>query len=294
MIAVVIPSIPGARKKELAEFIKAWEPLFKKHSAEFVIAWDGDMPVVEHNGTRIRADKLMGKKYLKTIFNRNSCVRNLGFAYVAKYLPEVEYIITLDDDTRPIGDTIEDHISTLSRRVPTSWISTANVFMRGFPFNVRRESEVVLSHGVWEGVKDWDAPTQLLIDNIRMPVDFYVGPIPKGIYFPFCGMNVGFKRKIMDLVYWAPQGPRAMDSRFDDIFAGVHIKRELDKRGLAVFTGGAKVLHDRASNVWKNLQREALGLELNEGYWKGEEKDPYFKLYRDSRNLWKEFICGLQ
>ena len=173
-IAIVIPTI-----RDMRPFMEAWRPLFDKHNVELLVVYDGDVPKVRNE----TVNTLMGK-YKDCIVNFNAGVRNLGFAYVAKYLPDVEYIITLDDDEVPIGDPIQDHIDALNKRVPVSWMSTAvDEYMRGFPYGIREEAEVVLSHGVWEGVADWDAATQLVKGSHR-EVEFYKGPIPKGIYYP--------------------------------------------------------------------------------------------------------------
>lgn len=276
-IAVVIPTI---RPASLKLFKKAWDPLFEKHVVELVVVEDGPTPKV--NGKTAR--EIMGK-YSSILTNFNGGIRNLGFAYVAKVLPEVETIITLDDDVTPIADTIQDHLRALEMRVPVSWIKTASEYTRGFPYLIRQEAEVVVSHGVWEGVADWDAPTQLVIPN--HPVTFYIGPIPKGVYYPMCSMNLAFKKKVLPYMFHAPwlMGIH----RFDDIFAGILSKREIDKKGWAVVSGYAVVRHERESNVFKNLINEAPGIELNETFWQGDETHPYFIEYKRRLKLWQEF-----
>lgn len=278
-VCVVIPSI-----RDIRPFMKAWQPLFDKHQVEVLEVRDGENPIVR-NSTPYT---LMGK-YKDCITNFNGGVRNLGFAYVAKYLPDVEFLITLDDDTLPIGDPIQDHLDALNMRVPISWMSTASEYMRGFPYGVREEAEVVLSHGVWEGVADWDAPTQLVRGSHR-PVDFPRMPVPKGIYFPMCIMNVAFKRKMLPYMYQAPPAPKMNIGRADDIFCGILAKREIDKQGWAAVTGYARVHHERASNVYKNLNLEAKTIELMEGLWQHDESHPYFKLYRKKLKQWQDFL----
>jgi hypothetical protein len=273
-IAVVIPTI---REKNYYEFLEHWKKLFKKHSVKLITVKDGDNPTVNEK----TVSDVMGE-HSDTIYNFNSGIRNLGFAYVAKYLPEVKTIITLDDDTEPFGDTIQDHLNILDQRVSTSWISTASEYTRGFPYCIRGEAEVVLSHGVWEGIKDWDAPTQLVCGN--KDVEFYRGIIPKGIFYPMCIMNVAFKRKMLPFIYQAPMFDDL--NRFEDIWAGIESKKEIDKRNWAVVTGYSKVWHNRASNVFSNLKKEARGLEMNENYGDGE----YFKLYAKKRARWQKFI----
>lgn len=280
MIAVVIPTI---RPKEMAKFMEAWQPLFDKHNVRLVVVSDGEVPTVN---SQYNARDILGD-YADCITNFNGGVRNLGFAYVAKHLKDTEYIITLDDDEVPICDPIQDHIDALNMKVPISWMSTASEYMRGFPYAVREEAEVVLSHGVWEGVADWDAPTQLVKGSHR-PVEFYKGPIPKGIYFPMCIMNVAFKPKVLPYIFQAPWAENV--HRFDDIFAGITTKRAIDENKWAAVTGYSRVNHQRASNVFKNLEHEAKGIGLNETFWQGDEEDPYFKVYKEKLGQWQEFL----
>lgn len=293
-IAVVVPTIVE-REAIFAKFMEAWMPLFDKHEVEFVRVRDGENPTVARvvgGGDHISldehsAEEVMGKA-ASCLTNHNAGIRNLGFAYVAKYLPGVEYIITLDDDEVPIGDPIQDHVDALNRRVPVSWISTAvDDYTRGFPYGIRSEAEVVLSHGVWEGVADWDAPTQL-VRGSHYPAEFYRGPIPKGVYYPMCSMNLAFKRKMLPHIFHAPWALGI--NRFDDIFTGIVSKREIDKNGWAAVTGYARVHHERASNTFTNLKHEAPGIELLETFWAGDDSHPYFKIYKEKLQTWQTFL----
>jgi len=277
-IAVVVPTI---RIECLQRFGEAWGSLFNKYNVERIYVYDGDKPCIQHNGEVRELESDL-------VYNYNDGVRNLGFLYIAQNLPEVEYIVTLDDDTTPYRDTIADHISALNMRVPLHWMSTASLYVRGIPYNVREEAEVVLSHGVWHGVADWDAPTQLVLGN--RPLSFYRGGIPKGVFYPLCGMNIAFKRKMLPYMYYAPMGKKIGLDRFADIWCGIESKKVIDENNWAVVTGYSAVNHERASNVWKNLQKEAKGLELNENYG----QDDYFKLYEERRTAWRDTILKLQ
>lgn len=285
-IAVIIPSI--RREKLYDEFLPAWWEWFDKHEVELVVVWDGEQPYVEHLDKYYFYSEIMDKN-ADLIYNFHSGVRNLGFAYVAKFLPEAEVLISLDDDLTPIGDPIADHLQALEKRFPISWFSIASEYTRGFPYGVRSEAECVFSHGIWRGIADWDAPTQLVKGN--QPIEFYKGPIPKGVYAPICGMNIAFKRKVLPYVYFAPNSHNV--GRFDDIFMGINLKRACDKNNWAIATGFAEVQHDRASDIFKNLQKEALGIELNEIYWQGNEEHPYFKEYKEKRKRWKKLMIDL-
>lgn len=284
-IAVVVPTIP-ARQEIFDKFMEKWQPLFTKHSVRLLVVEDGEDPRVNS----VDAETVMGA-YSSCLSNFNAGIRNLGFAYIARDLTEVEYIITLDDDVLPIGDPIQDHIDALNMRVPISWMSTAAEPMRGFPYAVRDEAEVVLSHGVWEGVADWDAPTQLVKGSYR-PVTFPMMPVPKGVYYPMCSMNLAFKRKMLPHIFHAPWALGI--HRFDDIFAGIESKRAIDKEGWAAVTGYARVHHERASNTFKNLENEAPGLTLNETFWQGDESHPYFKIYREKLATWQSFLKTIE
>lgn len=287
MIAVVIPTI---RPEKLEDFKMAWQSLFIKHNVQLIVVLDGENPTTGIEDDYGASVQTVMEEYSDLIYNFNGGVRNLGFAWVAKYMPEIEIIITLDDDVLPVGDPIQDHLDALNQRVPISWISTASKYLRGFPYGVREEAEVVLSHGVWEGVADWDAPTQLVLGS--RDVTFYKGSIPKGIYYPMCSMNLAFKRKMLPYIYHAPAIMGV--NRANDIFAGIVSKREIDAQGWAVVSGYSTVNHIRASNVFKNLQKEAVEIEFNETFWSGDDSHPYFKVYKEKYKRWKEFVTKCQ
>lgn len=282
-IAVVIPTI---RPEMHAKFVEAWQHLFDKHKVELVTVWDGDEPYIEH---RDKAYEVLGQPWSHLISKKCAASRNAGFKFVDEKLKDVEYIITLDDDETPVGDPIQDHLEALNQHVPVSWFPTTIInkgtdYMRGFPYGVRQEAEVVVSHGVWKVNPDYDAPTQL---HTNAEVGFYRGPIPKGVFFPFCGMNVAFKRKVLPYMYYAPVGAYKGAERFDDIWAGLEIKKDVDRLGFAIVTGYATTNHTRASNVFQNLEREAVGIRKNEMYWKGQY-DSWYMDFLDKREQWHD------
>jgi hypothetical protein len=279
MIAVVVPS---NRPERLESFLSHWKDQFERYNVSIYIVRDGEKPTV--NGLTV--EEVMGE-YSDLIYNFNDGVRNLGFAQA--YKDGADIILSLDDDTRPCGDTIGDHLKALDQKVCITWMNTANeVYMRGFPYGIREESEVMLSHGVWEGVADFDASTQLVLGSPKLT--YKQGVVPKGIYYPMCVMNICFKRKLMPYIYQAPAYDRYQ--RFSDIWSGIMSKRAIDENNWAVVTGYAKVIHDRASNPFVNLVKEAVGVGANEGFWKGDitGHEEYFKNYEEKRQRWQEFI----
>ena len=287
-IAIVIPSC--RKKLYLNTFLPKWEKLFKKHHVMVLTVWDEEDPlktIVQINGKKkISIKKILGKDS-DLVCNRYAGVRNLGFAYIGLFLPKIETIISLDDDLEPIGDPIQDHLDALKQMVSVSWLPIGDKYTRGFPYATREEAEVVFSHGVWEGVPDYDAPSQLV--NGTPPINFYKMAIPKGILAPLSFMNTAFKRKMLPYIYMCPQIPGELE-RCDDIWCSIEAKRTIDEKGWAAVTGYSRVFHERASNVFNSLIKESKFIRLNEGYWKGIQDDPYFKSYHEKKNRWIKLL----
>jgi len=343
-ICCVVPSI---RPEQMAEFRKAWAPLFERHGVTLITVWDGDEPWFEVSNVTSVVDGLWADvKYVDCHFykewnsdgllcRRTDAVRNMGFIRAARY--KTEYILTLDDDVHPPAgsDPIQEHLDVLQRRFPIRWMNTALdtgdcmspsqadqiinggetdsvnrrvPYLRGFPYGIRDEAQVKVSHGVWVNVPDFDGKTQLELgecrscegtgaaggkkdpqyalpscncikcggtgyDSSRLPysLPYFRGPVPKGTYFPFCGMNVMVHRNALPYLYFAPMGPDSGIeglNRFADIWCGILLKRAMDAMSWAVYTGASTVIHTRASDPFKNVEQERLGVEWNEWAWR--------------------------
>jgi hypothetical protein len=290
---VVVPSIrPSCHE----EFVKKWTPLFEKHNVYFVTVWDGDEPRIQFQDVHVGKIKdLLTEDEQELIYNRTDSVRNAGFLWAAKNRIQFDNVITLDDDVYPLPDTdpIADLIEPLGKWDSISWFNTllgGEEKVRGFPYVVRAEAQIQISHAGWLEVPDYDGPTQLYLtpkeitepEKYKNP-QFYKGVVPKGCLCCFCGMAVAFTKKAMPEVYYAPMGSAVNLHRFGDIWMGINLKRTCDERNWAIYYGNAMVHHSRASDVFKNLSQESEGLRLNELYWKSESDNYYFKLYEDRR-----------
>ena len=288
MIAVCVPTWREELYKKT--FLPAWKDLFEKHNVMLLTTYDSDKAEDIRLNNIGTAKEIMGKD-VDLIYPRNAGHKLLAFYYIAKYLSHIEAVICLDDDVTPVGDPIQDHIDALNMRVPVSWMSIASIYTRGVPYGVRDEAEVVLSHGVWDGVPDTDSPTQLLIGD-KPEISYFKGAIPKGVLYPMSEMNIAFKRKLIPYMYLAP----TCDGFYggDDIWCGIESKRAIDEKGWAVVSGYSTVYHERASNVFEILIKHGKFIKYNERYWKGENlDDPYFKMYKKKRERWEKLICGL-
>jgi len=334
-IVCVVPSI---RPDSIQEFRKAWAPLFKKHEVTIITVWDGrrrtpDMPVepvaeIESDGKILHVVWPCTHEWdgRDLVCRHTDAVRNFGFVEAAKLNPD--YVLTLDDDVHPPAgsDPIQEHLDVLQRKVPISWMNTAledydqrpdpdgprvrivgqnprgdkrsPTYLRGFPYAIRDEAPVKVSHGVWVNVPDFDGRTQLELgkcmtcanpergprpmlcstcketkyDGSRLPysLPYFRGPVPRGCYLPFCGMNVMVHRDALPYLYFAPMGPDTGVqglNRFADIWMGLLLKRACDSNDWAIYTGASTVIHTRASDPFKNVEQERLGVEWNEWAW---------------------------
>lgn len=226
-----------------------------------------------------------------------------------------------------------------------------DLYLRGVPYGVRDEAPVMLSHGVWVGTPDFDGETQLRLEagkrlecakcgvlpssdwsketvdyqcrkcrgmvresaatGVPHSLPYYVGPIPRGVNFPLCGMNVMVTRDALPYLYYAPMGA---DSgvpdlhRFADIFMGVFLKHEFDRLGWGVVTGYSTIHHTRASDARKNFEQEELGREWIEqisswfqpqdALWVlpreyTPEAYSYFRSYASKRSRYADLVAGL-
>lgn len=365
-ICCVVPSI---RPESMESFREAWAPLFERHQVTLITVWDGEEPRLETfyaNGTYGAKDHPLDHNLIKgnrdLFCRRADAIRNLGFVEVASFHPEpsqADFILTLDDDVAPPAgsDPIQEHLDVLSRRVPISWMNTAmdeglvtwkgdkvipgplNIgpvpYLRGFPYGVRDEAPVMVSHGVWVNVPDLDGKTQLELtadgtrpQDIPYSLPYFRGSVPRGCYFPMCGMNVMVRKEALPYLYFAPMGPdsgvvetcseceggseeyynspdKLRDApcskcggrgsvsplnRFADIWCGVLLKRHCDAVGWAIYTGASTVVHTRASDPHKNAEQERLGLEWNEWAWSLGDTGPA-NLPHDFLRYWYSYIA---
>lgn len=298
-IAIVIPTI---REESFKTWLEAWSPLIDRHDAALIVVRDGDNQrasiLNDAHPIPITARDVLGDDSDLIIDFSPACCA-LGFAIIHRMLPDVRYIIKLDDDLSPIGDPIQDHVDALNMRVPSKWLPTASMYMRGFPYAIREENPVHLSHGVWQGIPDLDAISQLAFGP-RHTVQYYRGPIPRNVFTPISGMNVAFTREMLPLMYWCPAKLLPGAGRFDDIWTFLYVLRDMWRLGWSAVSGYATVEHERASNVYANLIDEAVGIRVNELLWKyllhedssvlPQQARDFIEIFESGRDRWKAIM----
>jgi hypothetical protein len=212
------------------------------------------------------------------IFPRhNAGIRSYGFWKA--YTSGADVIITLDDDCFPVEEGfVAQHLDNLKSKAPLNWFATfphpSYMFARGFPYDVRGKERVVLSHGLWSNKMDMDAKTQLEIGEVNIPAYPSMRQfVPKGYFFPMSSMNLAFSREVVPLMYFPlmgtdPGGKQWGFDRYDDIWAGIFVKKVLDQLGLAATNGSPFVEHKKASDPQVNKAKEKTGMHVNEQLWK--------------------------
>lgn len=321
-VALVIPTI-----RDLT-FLKDWEDQFR----------DVTLFVCEDRPNKSVFVPKIGKKTyhyswheIETDLGKNawiiprkvSAIRNYGF--LQAYRLGFKYIITLDDDCFPVKDhpLVELHSHNLSISVPQKWTNTypdsRHLYTRGMPYTNRQEQPVMLSHGLWTHVLDHDGPTHL--QHLHFHAKFaehFLQILPSGSYFPMCSMNVAFRREITPIMYFPLMGENAQGKkwgydRFDDIWAGIFAKKIMDHLRYGAVNGAPFVEHRKASDPFKNLQKEAKGIEMNEIIWQATDKvqltqktpatcylelakkiqfpnEPYFRKLKKAMKIWAELF----
>lgn len=270
MRILVVPSI---REHSLVKFLRAWEGKG---------GWD-KMILVEDNPTRAFAPipgvihyswkeiaEIAGG--LTWIFSRrDSAIRSFG--YLAARWMGAEYIGTLDDDCYPhpemTGTWFGAHEAAMND-IP-KWIpSIPGIRTRGLPYRNLGTLQSHINHGLWSRVADYDSVQTFA--RMGQPDEYFAPPkgsrvIPSGQLFPFCSMNVCFRAAAAPLMYFPLMGEGQPYARFDDIWGGVIAKTIADVLGWLVTCGEPHVEHQRASDPFVNLVKEAPGIAFNEQFW---------------------------
>ena len=273
--AVVVPT---NRPDKFVEFVKAWTPLFTKHKVHLVVVQD----LPEHDDKIVDCLQNAGFTYrllnqsdltTKHIPIKTDMIRSFGFYYVWKNKLS-DFTLTLDDDVLPAGlDIFEEYGKVFERGAQFSEfldvgsLTSSNQNMRGFPYKDRRTQMVGVQYGGWHGVLDYDAATQLANPEPQQVFQLVNIPVPKNTPVTCCIMNCAFRTELTPIMWQLPM----LDGRYNrvgDIWSGHFIKKTLDNIGVVMtINGRASVIHDRASDPYNSLEKEAPGVRLNDYLW---------------------------
>lgn len=272
--------VPSIRKESFERFCEEWKPTGLFNGVDLCLIEDNptkmfkipdDLWAVDGFAEHFCWADIDYYDWSWIIPRRSDTVRSFGYWHA--WEQGYEYLLTLDDDCYPSNDynnIVNSHKNMLDGR--TRWFNTLNnTTPRGVPYKNLGASRVHVNHGLWQGVLDYDAPHQL-VDPKPEVYTHDNRIVPRGAYFPFCGMNVMWRREAFVLSYHLLMGrnvtwiPYPFD-RFGDIWSGIIAKKICDHLGWSMSTGTPYIHHDRASNPFANLRKEANGIEVNEYFW---------------------------
>jgi hypothetical protein len=198
---------------------------------------------------------------------REGCARTKNAAIDAARQNGADTVVVLDDDCFPsetcpsVTELLAGHQEALKPQAVPMFLSVANPPSRGTPFHSNSiEMPVAASMGFWQGVGDYDAPSQLVYGP-KHPMSFKRQTV-YGRYFPLSGMNLAFR------LSWLPWCRFIDVPRFDDIWMGWLFQKEAYRQGYCFNLSGPMVRHSRQSNVWSNLRDETRYLEKSETLWR--------------------------
>lgn len=258
-------------------FLREWQQL-RENNIEIIIMQDNNnkelvIPYGFNNITIIDHDtvnEVLGDNAWIIPTGTSAC-RSFGYYYA--WLRKPDTIITLDNDCFPDYDNyVEMHNDNLGQLVSLDWWvasnSTEELKARGYPYLIRDKSPVMLSHGLWSNVPDYDGGTMLHYPNVRFEKETELRVIPRYNFFPMCGMNLAWDSRLTPAMYFGIFGKEYGFDQFDDIWAGVLVKKVLDHIGAGAVSGRPSVEHRKQSNAFINMQKQAPGMAMNEEFWK--------------------------
>ena len=280
--AKVFCVVPTNRPESLRRFLAEWEgkggwdhlvvvedvPALSKDRTEAVFDNWTECPVSHYSHTEIRRE-LGDDAWI--VSKQDSACRCFGF--YAAWKAGADYVLTLDDDCYPDHiPIVRQHLDRMS--LEYRWVTSCpGLHVRGLPYRTMSGHQLppaAVNVGLWSGVPDLDAKTQLTSWSGRS--DFTPPPgshsILPGQYVPVSGMNLMVARRALPLFYFPLMGEGQPYRRFDDIWAGVIAKKVMDHLGMRLTVGEPFVRHERASDSKVNLEKEAPGMLANEHFWR--------------------------
>lgn len=260
--------VPTNRESSIKKFLKAWrgrEPWTRIIVVEDNPTKTFDVDVDHHYSWNDIDWDLRENAWI--ISRRDSAIRSYGFLKASQMGDAL--IGTLDDDCFPEQDQpfVAGHEKNLYD-TPQWCESVPGLRTRGLPYkNLGRLTTTKFSVGLWTGVPDLDS-VHMLTDHNQEFMLPKTRVMPAQQFFPWCGMNFAFRREAAPLCYFPPMGVDSPFGRFDDIWFGIICKYICDHLGWCVTVGEPYVRHSKESCPFKNLVKEAPGIEFNESFWK--------------------------
>lgn len=270
-LAVVMPT---NREEHALRWIREWEEL---KDTRIILVEDNPEPSyrfppgVEHYSWRDMDADLGEDAWI--IPRRTAACRSYGFLKALQGGSDV--IWSVDDDCYPEeerrGTYLAEWEAIFSVQGDDPWWNTmasSGFYPRGHPYNARKNTrKVMLHHGLWSNIPDFDGKTQLANPDFRAAPWQGRECVPAQKFFAMSAMNLLFRRELTPVMYQMLMGGQWVFDRFDDIWCGLFAKKIIDHLGWACSSGAPSIHHSRASDPQRNARVEAPGLIVNEDLW---------------------------
>lgn len=212
-----------------------------------------------------------------------------GYAFLKIYQQNYDYMFTVDDDVLALDnyDFIGLHLRALELKGDGKWynpfdnllLTEQNIYSRGFPYNSRKITPVVLNQGVqlvgldvdsvtlknlgaYNGVLTTEALSLWKQSNIIVPSGVYTTIS----YTSVCIKQIAIPAYYTQLMQEEIEGIRI--NRFDDIFSGLFLKKIADHLGFTVSHGLPISEHRKvARDIDVDVMSEKRGIELMDPLW---------------------------
>jgi hypothetical protein len=302
--ATVVAVVASNRERCLQDFLSAWTPA---PWDETIVVEDGPGRSMAIDGVRERSihhfswAEIAGDADVidpTTFSRRASAIKMYGFWAAVRLGADV--VITLDDDCFPAGSPdafVAAHLAALSPRL--RWVPSIDESpTRGLPyFDHGSMAGAFANMGLWRGDADYDAPQTLALRRAGILQHSYDPPAGNRLmhpqnYWPWCAMNIAFRRELAPLMYMPKMGEGLPYHRFDDIWCGVILQRCCRHLGLSLAVGEPHIQHARASDPLINLEMEASGIRANEDFWMAIEATPLDAAKQATPLTCAEAVCA--
>lgn len=273
MKAVIV--VPTIRETSISVWLKKWSNEF---SEQTIIIVEDNPSKTFHIPARRNLfhyawddiDKELKEKSW-IIPRRSGAIRSFGFCKAYQQSPDM--IVALDDDCYPDHKNfLGRHWQALQKEHPLEWFQHfPGMRVRGLPYDLDK-APTVFNMGLWSNVPDLDGKTQLKFMDYRSVRSEGNYVSPRGYFSPISSMNVAFKPEAAVAFYQLLMGEGYEYHRFDDIWAGVFLKKICDHLGVYMSGGSPYIRHERASDPLVNIKKEQPGIEMHERFWKDVKK----------------------
>jgi len=188
------------------------------------------------------------------------------FAFLKAIEAGCDYIVSLDDDCFPVQDDFcKSHMKAMS---PTKWARLVPGHRTsGIPYQDEGQLRCHLNIGLWSGLADLDC-FQLVAGERSVPIPTGNTIVPAGQYLPLASGNFCFHRDLAYTMYLPRMGGTSPFTRFDDMWAGVIMKKVCDHLGLRVSCGLPIIEHRSGVVTWPRVEQEIAGIKAHEWFWR--------------------------